>query len=102
MKEQADEGCNISGRIRVNKVVSNIHLSAGSAFQTNYLNVHELVPYLKDDASKHDFGHQINELAFEGDDEFVFNKAVKSRALKEKLGIDYNPLDDTIVKASIN
>jgi len=98
LKEQAEEGCNISGRIRVNKVVGNLHLSAGRSFQTNYMNVHELVPYLRD-GKQHDFGHTINELTFQGDDEYDFTKAEQSKSMKKKLGIDENPLDGTVRKA---
>jgi hypothetical protein len=65
LREQANEGCNISGRIRVNKVIGNIHLSPGRSFQTGR-NVYELVPYLRDDGSRHDFSHHIHHLAFEG------------------------------------
>ena len=36
----------------MNKVIGNIHLSPGKSFQTNYMNIHELVPYLKDDKNK--------------------------------------------------
>ena len=95
LQEQADEGCNVNGRIRVNKVVSNIHLSPGRSFQTNYMNIHELVPYLKEEADVHNFGHVVHELKFEGDDEYSLAKAEKSRAMKEKLGIAKNPLDNT-------
>lgn len=56
------------------------------------MNMHELVPYLRD-GNIHDFGHDIHELTFIGDDEFVESKATKSKALKVKLGIDSNPLD---------
>lgn len=65
LRDQANEGCNISGRIRVNKVIGNIHLSPGRSFQTGR-NVYELVPYLRDDGSRHDFSHSIHHLAFEG------------------------------------
>ena len=60
-----NEGCNISGRIRVNKVIGNIHLSPGRSFQTGR-HVYELVPYLRDDGSRHDFSHTIHYFAFEG------------------------------------
>lgn len=67
-------------------------MSMGRSFQTNYMNMHELVPYLRD-GNVHDFGHDIHEMTFIGDDEFVESKATKSKALKVKLGIDSNPLD---------
>lgn len=101
LKEQSSEGCNISGRVRVNKVIGNLHLSPGRSFQTNYMNIHELVPYLKEDANKHDFGHQIHTLAFEGDDEYSFDKAETSKQMKARLGIAANPLDHTHLRVSL-
>jgi endoplasmic reticulum-Golgi intermediate compartment protein 3 len=49
----------------VNKVIGNIHLSPGRSFQTGR-HVYELVPYLRDDGSRHDFSHVIHHLAFQG------------------------------------
>lgn len=66
MREQADEGCNIAGRVRVNKVIGNLHLSPGRSFQSGGRNYYELVPYLRDDGNRHDFSHTIHQLAFEG------------------------------------
>ncbi|KAJ7175975.1 Sec1 family-domain-containing protein [Mycena filopes] len=93
LREQSNEGCNISGRIRVNKVIGNIHLSPGRSFQTNSRNIYELVPYLRDDGNRHDFSHTIHQLAFEGDDEYDIYKAKAGLAMRERLGIDKNPLD---------
>ena len=92
------EGCNISGRLRVNKVIGNIHLSPGRSFQTNFMNIHELVPYLKDEKDKHDFGHTIHMLTFEGDDEYNYNKKQKSQKMKKQLGLEGNPLDGAVGK----
>ncbi|KAH8114481.1 Sec1 family-domain-containing protein [Phellopilus nigrolimitatus] len=96
LKEQATEGCNVSGRIRVNKVIGNLHLSPGRSFQTNYMNIHELVPYLKEDGGRHDFGHTIYDLSFEADDEYNFSKKEKGKQMKKKLGLDGNPLDGAV------
>jgi len=93
LHEQADEGCNVSGRIRVNKVIGNVHFSPGGSFQANTRNLYELVPYLKDDANRHDFTHTIHQWGFEGDDEYEFFKSEKSKAMKQRLGIAENPLD---------
>ncbi|KAF8895370.1 Sec1-like protein [Infundibulicybe gibba] len=93
LKEQSNEGCNISGRIRVNRVIGNIHLSPGRSFQTNAQNLYELVPYLRDDGNRHDFSHTIHHFAFEGDDEYDYMKAEAGQARKQKLGLDKNPLD---------
>lgn len=97
LKDQAAEGCNIAGSIRVSKVIGNLHLSPGRSFQTNYRNIHDLVPYLRD-GNQHDFGHTIYDLSFTGDDEYDFNKAQKSKEMKRKLGIASNPLDRTTMK----
>ncbi|KAF5360754.1 hypothetical protein D9756_004714 [Leucocoprinus leucothites] len=100
LKEQADEGCNISGRIRVNKVIGNIHLSPGRSFQTNSRNLYELVPYLRDDGNKHDFSHMIHRFAFEGDDEYDYWKAEAGREMKNRLGLAVNPLDGAHYRTS--
>lgn len=93
LRDQADEGCNIAGRVRVNKVIGNIHLSPGRSFQTSGRSYYELVPYLRDDGARHDFSHTIHKLAFEGDDEYDFFKAAAGRAMRERMGIGPNPLD---------
>ncbi|KAI0771208.1 Sec1-like protein [Trametes elegans] len=95
LKEQAGEGCNIAGRVRVNKVVGNIHLSPGRSFRSSSHNLYELVPYLKTDGNRHDFSHTIHHFAFEGDDEYDLTKARIGKELKERLGIAANPLDGT-------
>ncbi|KAJ3747117.1 Sec1 family-domain-containing protein [Lentinula detonsa] len=100
LKEQANEGCNIAGRLRVNKVIGNIHLSPGKSFQNSARNIYELVPYLRDDGNKHDFSHTIHQLSFEGDDEYDYRKAKIGREMKARLGLDKNPLDDTLHRTS--
>jgi len=95
LRDQADEGCNVSGRIRVNKVIGNIHFSPGRSFQSNTRNLYELVPYLRDDQNKHDFSHTIHSFAFEGDDEYDFWKAEISKDMKKRIGITSNPLDNS-------
>ena len=93
LKEQAHEGCNISGRVRVNKVVGNIHLSPGRSFRTSAHNLYELVPYLRTDGNRHDFTHQIHHLAFEGDDEYDPSKYKVGKEMRAKMGIEAGPLD---------
>jgi len=93
LKEQSDEGCNISGRIRVNKVIGNIHLSPGRSFQTNARSYYELVPYLRDDNNKHDFSHTIHNFGFETDDEYDYWKAEAGKKMKKRLDITDGPLD---------
>jgi hypothetical protein len=100
LHEQADEGCNVAGRIRVNKVIGNIQFSPGRAYQTNSRNLYELVPYLKDDANRHDFSHTIHQWQFESDDEHIFSKGEKSKAFKKRLGTSVNPLDGATGRTS--
>jgi len=88
LKEQANEGCNLAGRLRVNKVVGNINFSPGRSFRAS----HDLVPYLRDDGIRHDFSHTVHHFAFEGDDDYHFRKAEAGKAMKNKLGL-INPLD---------
>jgi len=100
LRDQADEGCNISGRIRVNKVIGNIHLSPGRSFQTNSRNLYELVPYLRDDGNRHDFSHTIHRFSFDGDDEYNYWKAETGRAMRKRLGLNENPLDGVNARTS--
>jgi endoplasmic reticulum-Golgi intermediate compartment protein 3 len=94
LKEQSNEGCNIAGRLRVNKVIGNIHLSPGRSFQTSTSqNIYELVPYLRDDGNRHDFSHLIHHFAFEGDDEYDASKYEAASYMRKRMSIDYNPLD---------
>lgn len=80
----------------MNKVVGNIHFSPGRSFRMAAQNIYELVPYLKEDGNRHDFTHTIHSFAFQGDDEYDFQKADIGQKLKEKLGIQSNPLDGTV------
>ncbi|KAK4698971.1 endoplasmic reticulum-Golgi intermediate compartment protein 3, partial [Phenoliferia sp. Uapishka_3] len=93
IKEQSEEGCNIAGKVRVNKVIGNFHLSPGRSFQANAMHVHDLVPYLQG-GNKHDFGHVINHFSFgsEMEEEFVAMGGVSLEETKKSLGI-VNPLD---------
>jgi hypothetical protein len=63
---QNKEGCNVAGRVRVNKVVGNFHMSPGRSFQSNSMHVHDLVPYLRS-GNHHDFGHVIHRFSFGAD-----------------------------------
>ncbi|TCD70879.1 hypothetical protein EIP91_001187 [Steccherinum ochraceum] len=99
LKDQAHEGCNIAGRVRVNKVVGNIHLSPGRSFRSN-AQMYDLVPYLREDGNRHDFSHTIHELAFEGDDEYDISKAEIGRGMKQRMGIQENPLDGSQLRTS--
>jgi len=96
LREQSHEGCNIAGRLRVNKVAGNIHLSPGRSFQaSNYQNVYELVPYLKEEGVRHDFSHSIHQLKFTADDEYDQRKADMMKKLMARMGVMDHPLDNT-------
>jgi hypothetical protein len=83
LKEQSNEGCNISGRLRVNKVIGNIHFSPGRSFRSSSRNIYELVPYLRNDGNRHDFSHTIHQFAFMGDDEYNVRKAHVGKRMKK-------------------
>ncbi|KAJ9125799.1 hypothetical protein QFC24_002583 [Naganishia onofrii] len=100
IEEQNSEGCQISGHIKVNKVIGNFHFSPGRAYQTNQVSFQDLVPYLKDN-NHHDFGHVINKFQFEGDDATADGFSGKraddlTKSMKKRLGI-VNPLDGAVV-----
>jgi hypothetical protein len=96
LKEQSHEGCNIAGRLRVKKVTGNIHLSPGRSFQaSNYQNVYELVPYLKEEGIRHDFSHVVHQMRFTADDEYDERKSALTKTLRAKMGVADHPLDNT-------
>ncbi|KAK0524916.1 ER-derived vesicles protein erv46 [Tilletia horrida] len=72
IQQQNAEGCNVAGKIHVNKVVGNFHLSPGRAFQKNTVHMHDFVPYLngKGGTGHHDFGHIIHAFGFGSAEEF--------------------------------
>ncbi|EGN98335.1 hypothetical protein SERLA73DRAFT_109778 [Serpula lacrymans var. lacrymans S7.3] len=100
LKDQAEEGCNISGRLRVNKVIGNINVSPGRSFQSSSRNFYELVPYLREDNNRHDFSHVIHEFSFMTDDEYNLHKAKLGKDMKQRMGIAENPLDGLNAKTN--
>lgn len=92
IQAQMNEGCNVEGRVRVNKVVGSIQFSFGRSFQMNQMSLHDLVPYLRDE-NVHDWRHRIQHFYFSSDDEFNIYKAGISSSMKQRLGIAANPLD---------
>jgi len=100
IKAQAAEGCNIGGRIRINKVLGNVLLSPGRSFLTNSMTVQDLVPYLKEtNGQHHNFGHTIHQLSFESDDEYNLHKRNIGVEMKKRLGISVDPLADVTAHA---
>ena len=93
IKDQMNEGCNFSGRIRVKKVATNLQLNPGRSYQANALHSHDLVPYLRADGQTHDFGHRIHHFRIESDDEYNPSKVIVADRIRKRLGVDSNPLD---------
>jgi endoplasmic reticulum-Golgi intermediate compartment protein 3 len=100
--EQSSEGCNVAGRVRVNKVIGNIHFSPGRSFQAGGRKLYDLVPYLESDGRRHDFTHHIHYFRFEGDDEYNPENTPVAEAMRKKLSIDRNPLDGQIGYVSVS
>ncbi|CCA73995.1 related to ERV46-component of copii vesicles [Serendipita indica DSM 11827] len=92
IKVQANDGCQISGRVRIKKVASSLIFSFGRSFQANSFHAQELVPYLKDGLI-HDFGHHIETLQFQSDDEYDPRRANEAARLKKHLGVPKDPLN---------
>ncbi|KIK04478.1 hypothetical protein K443DRAFT_130832 [Laccaria amethystina LaAM-08-1] len=90
IEQRTDEGCNIEGLFRVNKVIGNIYFSTGRSFQTNAVCTSCQVPYLRDDANRHD--HIVRHLVFE-DDEYDYGKAAAGSVMRKRMGLTGNPLD---------
>ena len=69
-------------------MIGNLHFSPGRSYQSNRMEVGELVPYLRD-SNHHDFGHIIHTFRF-GADISPEEQAVslpKEMATRAKLGI---------------
>jgi hypothetical protein len=95
IQAQSMDGCEISGRVRLKKTASSLIFSFGQSFQLNSYHTHELVPYLKDDSMIHDFGHYIHHLRFESDDEYDPKRSAVVDKIKNRLGVEKNPMDNT-------
>jgi len=66
IKEQSDEGCNINGHLRVNKVRGNFHMAPGRSFQQAHMHIHDMANYYENanTGNNHVFSHVINHLSF--------------------------------------
>lgn len=98
--QQNGEGCRVSGMVHVNKVVGNLHLSPGRAFQANSMHMHDLVPYLQGEGKDiHNFGHIIHTLRFASAEDFRNTKARKFSSSSSSADKDEQPLTgDEIVR----
>ena len=80
IKEQANQGCRIRGKVTVNKVAGNFHVAPGRSFQRGNAHVHDIQQYLEQGL---DFSHHIEHLSF-----------------GEKIPSVHNPLDNTKVETA--
>lgn len=88
---QEKSGCQLTGRIRLRKVASDLSFSYGKSFTKDGYHTQELVPYL---AGTHfDFGHRFEWLHFESDDEYDPKMKQVAYKVKERLGVALNPMD---------
>jgi hypothetical protein len=93
LDEQREEGCRISGGLRVNKVVGNFHIAPGRSFSNGNMHVHDLKDYW-DTPTKHTFTHQIHHLRFGPQLPDTLHKKIGSKSLPWT-NHHLNPLDDT-------
>lgn len=63
LEAMRNEGCNIAGDLRVNKVIGNFHIAPGKSFSSAQMHVHDLNQYFGTE-HKHTFTHHIHTLAF--------------------------------------
>lgn len=90
MEQQNEEGCRLSGKVRVNKVIGNLQFSYGSTFMRHGMNIAELVPYLRD-RNHHDFGHRINKFHFGADT--TVSGAMQAKEMKTRRALHiHDPL----------
>ncbi|KAI9227957.1 MAG: endoplasmic reticulum-golgi intermediate compartment protein 3-like protein [Piptocephalis tieghemiana] len=61
IKEMDKEGCNIHGRVEVNKVSGNVHFALGETYISPGMHIHDLTPFLSRDF---DFSHHVHTLSF--------------------------------------
>ncbi|KAL8381359.1 hypothetical protein RB595_005565 [Gaeumannomyces hyphopodioides] len=65
LDEQRQEGCQIAGSLRVNKVIGNFHLAPGRSFSNGNMHVHDLKNYWDTPVDGgHSFSHIVHSLSF--------------------------------------
>ncbi|CAO3685578.1 unnamed protein product [Umbelopsis vinacea] len=90
---QSNEGCNINGKLLVNKVRGNFHIAPGQSFQQSHMHVHDMAGYIAGapDGHKFDFTHHIHKLQF---GEEISDKKKRRGAKGTSVELT-NPLDET-------
>jgi len=71
IEEQKNEGCNVHGVVKVNKVAGNFHFAPGKSYQQNGMHVHDLQQFFK--STDFDFTHTIHSISFGEHQERIFN-----------------------------
>jgi carbonic anhydrase len=61
-KDQQNEGCNIYGTLRVNKVGGSFHFAPGKSYTVDSVHAHDVHEYMK--GENYDWTHIIHELGF--------------------------------------
>ncbi|KAL3892160.1 hypothetical protein ACJMK2_004394 [Sinanodonta woodiana] len=61
MKAQQNEGCQLYGMIKVNKVAGNVHFAPGKSFQQHHVHVHDLQAF---GSEKFNLSHRIAHMSF--------------------------------------
>lgn len=107
IEETKEEGCNMAGSVRVNKVAGNFHFAPGSSFTFNGRHSHDLSLYARRDLP-YTFSHVIHHLSFgpSSEEQFQYRNKKDSLEGNEKLHEEnekllVNPLNG-VVKATEN
>ncbi|KAI7871534.1 endoplasmic reticulum vesicle transporter-domain-containing protein [Spinellus fusiger] len=71
IETQSNEGCNIHGKLLVNKVRGNFHIAPGQAFQQSEMHIHDIKTFITGAPDGHTFDltHHIHRLKFGPDTE---------------------------------
>ncbi|KAI8098694.1 endoplasmic reticulum vesicle transporter-domain-containing protein [Halteromyces radiatus] len=65
-EHHSNEGCNLNGRLSVNKIRGNFHIAPGQAFTNDHMHLHDIQSFLAGapDGHSFDLSHQIHQLKF--------------------------------------
>ncbi|VVT57906.1 uncharacterized protein SAPINGB_P005940 [Magnusiomyces paraingens] len=63
IEQMKNEGCNVAGAVKVNKVAGNFHFAPGASFTFNGRHSHDLSLYGRKDLP-YNFAHNVHELSF--------------------------------------
>lgn len=65
-EHHSNEGCNLNGKLSVNKIRGNFHIAPGQAFTNNHMHVHDIQSFLggAPDGHAFDLSHEIHYIKF--------------------------------------